>query len=73
MDYQHIVIHRPENEIKLETEIAMLRREVDRLYSQVKELESKYGYESRLNNELIDILRDHKIPFRPALESAKNR
>lgn len=66
----NIILHRPEYEISLETEIAFLKREINRLEHINHELENKYGYESRLNNELIDILRENKINFRAALNTA---
>lgn len=36
-------------------------------------LERKYGYESYLNNELIDLLRESNINFRPALARANRK
>lgn len=65
-----VYLHQPEREISLETEIAFLKREIDRLEHINHKLENKYGYESRLNNELIDILRENRIPFRAALQPA---
>lgn len=43
MDYQYIVLHRQELEIKLETEIAFLRRVVERLEHINSEIEKSMG------------------------------
>lgn len=68
-----IIVHRPEIEIKLEAEIELLKREVEHLKNEFHMLENKYGYECSLNNELIDLLRENHINFRPALKSARYR
>lgn len=33
----------------------------------INKLEMNYGAEVNLNNELIDLLKEHDIPFRPVL------
>jgi len=48
----------------LENEIQRLKAENVKLERQALDLSHKYGYESHVNNELIDILRDNKIYFR---------
>lgn len=62
---------RHEREVELEQEITSLRIQIEILKQEVNELANKSGYESTLNNILIDILRENHIPFRPSLELAK--
>lgn len=68
----HLIIEliKHEREVQLEHEVEQLKYQVDKLTEEVKMLERKYGYESYLNNELIDLLRENHINFRPALARA---
>lgn len=47
--------------------------EIQSLRSQLREAEQKLYFELHANQELIDILRSHNIPFRSALDRAKRR
>ena len=62
-----------EREVQLEHEVEQLKYQVDKLNEEVKMLERMYGYESYLNNELIDLLRVNHINFRPALAKANRK
>ena len=64
---------RGEKELKLEAEVARLKEELTKLQTEYANLEVRYGYEVTVNGELVDLLREHKIKFRPALEAAKRR
>jgi len=50
----------------LENDIERLKTLNKKLEREALDLSLKYGYESHVNNELIDILRDNKIYFRPS-------
>lgn len=61
-----IIEHRKIQE--LENRIANQENTIKLLKNQVRELENKCGYEFQLNNALIDLLRENRIPFRQTLQ-----
>lgn len=64
---------RGERERELEKEIEDLRDLLKKQKEAFDRLERNYGYETVVNAELIDLLRENRIPFRPALEAAKRK
>lgn len=63
-----VVEHRQPEQVKaLRREIENLRFQVRDLKTAYQNLENKYGYEVYLNGELVDLLREHQIPFRQLL------
>ena len=68
-----IVEHRQPEYVKhLQRKILTLTADVQRLKMDLLTVTNKYGYEVMLNDELIDLLRENQIPFRPLL-SRKER
>lgn len=68
-----VEIVRPELEKSQEEQIKELKEKLQEKEQELVRLQVSYGYETTINNELCDLLRSHKIPFRPALEAAKRR
>lgn len=64
---------RGEKELMLEKEVARLKEELEKVRADYANLEVRYGYEVTINGELVDLLKEHKIKFRPALEAARRR
>lgn len=64
---------RPEREKKQQEIIQELKKKLQEKEQELVRLQVSYGYETTVNNELCDLLREHKISFRPALEAAKRR
>lgn len=63
-----IVEHRSSGQVKaLQSQIRFLQKELSDLRVRHTQLESRFGYEVFLNAELIDLLREHGIPFRKLL------
>lgn len=52
---------------KMEDQLKQAQETINVLETRITELTSKYGYESYLNIELLDIVREHHIPVRPGL------
>ena len=68
-----IVEHRQPEYVKhLQRQIFDLKSEVQRLKMELMTATNKYGYEVMLNGELVDLLRENHVPFRPLL-SAEER
>lgn len=68
-----VEIVRSEKEKQQEELIQELKKKLQEKEQELVRLQVSYGYETTVNNELCDLLREHKIPFRPALEAAKRR
>lgn len=52
---------------EMESQLKQAQEKIKVLETRITELTNKYGYESYLNNELLDIVREHHIPVRPGL------
>lgn len=50
-----------------------LFQEIAQLRQQIRDLEQRLYFELHANDELCDLLREHKIPFRSALDRASRR
>lgn len=68
-----VELARPELEKQQQKIIQELRQKLQEKEQELVRLQISYGYETTVNNELCDLLRAHKISFRPALEAAKRR
>ena len=69
-----VLIHqRPDREKELEAEIAVLNKQIQELEDRVKQISNRYGVEVYYNNELVDLLRAHHIPFRQVLDNSYRR
>lgn len=75
-----IVLHRPYREELLLLKISSLKedlrdleKQLDRLHRDIRDLENKLSVELYVNNECIDLLKMHKIPFRAALDRARKK
>lgn len=69
MKKQYIIVeHRTSSSLNnLRDQLRDLQSAHDKLKKDFRLLEVRYGQEVHLNNELIDILKSHKISFRDAL------
>lgn len=54
-------------------DVSNLFQEIAGLRSQIRDLEQRLYFELHANEELVDLLRQHKIPFRAALDRASRR
>ena len=69
-----VFIHqRPDREKELEAQIAVLNKQIQELEDRVKQISNRYGVEVYYNNELVDLLRAHHIPFRQVLDNSYRR
>lgn len=62
-----VVLEKPHVELALQKRLMEEQLKVTALEKQVNELTNKYGYESYLNNELLDYIREAGIKVRPGL------
>lgn len=53
--------------IEMEGMLKQAHEQIAVLETRITELTNKYGYESYLANELLDIVRENHIPVRPGL------
>lgn len=69
MKKQYIIVeHRTSVALNnLRAQLRSLQAAYDALKKDFRRLEVQYGEEVHLNNELVDILKAHKISFRDAL------
>lgn len=72
MEPQYLVVElrRPEELIYLRKQLSDLRSELAEQKQKYRELETKFGYEVYLNDELCDLCREAGVSFRPALDRA---
>ena len=54
-------------------DVAQLFQEIEQLRSQLRQAEQKLFFELHANQELCDLLRANKIPFRSALDRAASQ
>lgn len=70
----HIIVehHQPEFVKILQADLLSANLEIDKLKSELRSLEHKFGWEVTLNGELIDLLNQHNIPYRSLLDYSKH-
>lgn len=66
-DKIYVVLEKPEHVIELQKRLEQLEKENAELHKRLNAAETKYGYESYLSNELLDILKQEGIKVRPGL------
>lgn len=70
MNKQYVIVEHRSNAAldALRKHLRQVDSDYDALLRRFKQLEQKYGEEVMFNSELIDILRENKIPYRSALD-----
>lgn len=62
-----LIITESRHVVEIEGKLKQAEEQIALLETEITELTSKYGYESYLNNELLDVIRENHIPVRPGL------